>query len=78
MPGGGTIRNAFLKQQFRSLDKRFGMKTLLHNIGVNQIIKRDHDHSLMMCHEGGDHDFFFTGRQTYGRIVDRFVKSETG
>src|SRR6185369_15150752 len=77
MPGGGSVWDPFLKQQFGRLNERLGVKTPLHNVAVDQIIERNQDHSLVMRHKGTDNDAFLTRRQAFRRKIDRFVKTET-
>ncbi len=78
MRRGNAARNAFLKQQFGGLHERVGVKSLLHLVGMHDIVQRDQNHSLVMRHKSADDGAGLIRRQAFGRKINRFVKTETG
>src|SRR5258705_4952383 len=76
MSSRNSDRNALLQQQLGCLNRWIGVETLLHSIVLQDVAERHKAHTLMVGHKGANHNPFLILRQTFGRIVDRFIKPE--
>ncbi len=70
-------RHRFIQQRSRRLHARIGMKTVLHDAGMEQVVEGEQTHALMMHHEGANQNAAFALRRAGAREINGFVEAVT-